>query len=276
MTRPSLEQERNSALLAWYSKHGRTLPWRASSDPYSVLVSEVMTQQTQVGRVVPHYKAFLARFPTVEAVAAAPLRDVIAAWSGLGYNNRAVRLHRAARRIVANGWPDTVSGLEQLPGVGPYTARAVAAIAFGAQVAAVDTNLRRVVSRWHGEPLSGSTLSRIAMGDIAEDAAAWNQAVMDLGAALCRPRLPRCDECPVESWCAGPDVYQPPHTQPRFEGSLRQIRGSIIRALVREPATLNDLATRTGTTHDMVREAIDQLIDEGLVEQSGDQVRLPE
>ena len=95
------------------------------------------------------------------------------------------------------------------------------------------------------------------MGDIAEDAVAWNQAVMDLGASLCRPRLPRCDECPVESWCAGPDVYQPPHRKPRFEGSLRQMRGSIIRALVREPTTLDDLTTRTGTTHDIVRDAID-------------------
>jgi A/G-specific adenine glycosylase len=272
----SLEEERNDALLGWYREHGRELPWRRDPDPYAVLVSEAMAQQTQLGRVVPRYEAFLRAFPTVEDLAAAPLRDVLAAWSGLGYNRRAERLHRAAKEVAATGWPRDIAGLEDLPGVGPYTARAIAAFAFGAPVAAVDTNLRRVLSRWHGEPLSGAALERAAASDLGADAAAWNQAVMDLGAALCRPRAPRCGDCPVEAWCTGPDVYEPPRAQGRFEGSSRQVRGAVVRALVRRDASLGELAAATGFGAEVLREALDGLVAEGLVSEGPEGYALPD
>jgi A/G-specific adenine glycosylase len=234
--RLSIEQERNAALLAWYGEHRRDLPWRGSTDPYVVLVSEMMLQQTQVSRVVAHFDEFLARFPTIEDLAGAGFPDVLAAWVGLGYNTRAKRLHEAARRIAAEGWPTDPAGLEELPGIGSYTAAAIAAFAFGGQVAAVDVNQRRVLSRWHGEVLTGAALEAMARQHLPADAATWNQAVMDLGALVCRPLRPRCDVCPVSDWCAGPEVATPPRPQGRFEGSVRQARGAVIRALIRQPA----------------------------------------
>ena len=162
---PTVEHERNRALLEWYEQNRRELPWRETRDPYPTLVSEVMLQQTQVQRVVPFFKAFLRRFPTVGDLAGAPLRDVLEVWSGLGYNGRARRLHLAAIVIATDGWPDTVTGLNGLPGVGPYTANAIACFAWGADAVPVDTNIRRVLSRWHGEPIEPRHLQAIANAD---------------------------------------------------------------------------------------------------------------
>ena len=273
MTLP-IETERNHALLEWYAERGRTLPWRLTTDPYPVLVSEVMLQQTQVDRVVPHYERFLAAFPTVERLADADFADVARLWSGLGYNTRAKRLQETARIVAVTGWPKTADALAALPGVGPYTAAAVASFAFGERVAAVDTNLKRVLGRWHGEVLNGQALAAAAATDIAEDAASWNQAMMDLGATLCRPRNPSCDECPVAAWCAGPDTYEPPRSQPRFEGSLRQLRGSLVRRLVAGAASIDELLPAAGFEDDLVEEALAGLIDDGLVVEDEDGYRL--
>lgn len=273
----TIEQERNRALLGWFATNGRSLPWRGTRDPYVILVSEVMLQQTQVDRVIPFFERFLEQFPTVETLAAAPLRQVLTVWSGLGYNSRAHRLHQAAAEITKSGWPSGVRELAALPGVGPYTARALASFSLGLDVVPVDTNIRRVLSRWHGEPLEGAILQTIAEADAGEtDPSAWTQAVMDLGSALCRPRSPRCDACPVSSWCAGPDVYVPPHPQSRFEGSDRQLRGAIIRRLVTSPTTPEQLSATTGFPLTTVRSALDNLESEGLVEASGKHFRLPE
>lgn len=273
----TIEHERNGALLAWYGSTGRDLPWRGTRHPYPILVSEVMLQQTQVQRVIPFFERFLTRFPTVESLAAAPLAEVLAAWNGLGYNSRAQRLHAAAGRIVEDGWPDDVTGLESLPGVGPYTARAVACFALGHTVVPVDTNIRRVLSRWHGEPLAGSALQAIADQDANGSAAsAWTQAVMDLASGLCKPRSPQCTACPVTSWCAGPDVYVPPVPQARFEGSARQLRGALIRRLVAGPADLETLSSASGFQTDHVREALVDLEAEGMVEETDTGYRLPE
>jgi A/G-specific adenine glycosylase len=230
-----------------------------------------MLQQTQAGRVVAYFDRFLERFPTVAALAASPLADVVAAWSGLGYNSRAKRLRDAARIVVDTGWPETPEGLADLPGVGPYTAAAVASLAFGVRVPAVDTNLRRVLSRWEGTPLSGAVLHEAAREALGDPAADWNQAMMDLGASLCRPRDPRCPECPVASWCSGPTVYEPPPRQAVFAGSIRQVRGSVLRALVAGPASVAALAARTGHAPERLATALSALVDEGLVEaeQSG-------
>jgi A/G-specific adenine glycosylase len=239
-------------------------------DPYAILVSEVMLQQTQADRVVPYFERFIHEFPTAQSLANAPLARVLDLWSGLGYNSRAKRLRDAAAVVATDGWPRDVEGLMTLPGVGPYTARAIASFAFGASVAAVDTNLRRVLARWNGEELKPAALHAAAERNLGPDAAEWNQAMMDLGARICRPRAPHCDQCPVEQWCAGPGAYVPPRSQGRFEGSARQLRGAIIRHLVSRPATFAALVESTGFDPGHVEEALYDLRTEGLVEPDGE------
>ncbi len=180
------------AVLAWYDAHGRDLPWRRTRDPYAILVSEVMAQQTQVGRVVAYYERWLDRWPTAGALAAASPADVLGAWVGLGYNRRALRLREAAAIVARDGWPPDAAGLRALPGVGPYTAAAVASFAFGEPVAAVDTNVRRVAARLGADPQALVARERVAD---------WNQAAMELGAVFCTARRPRCDGCPAAQWC---------------------------------------------------------------------------
>lgn len=271
----SAQSDRGTALVAWYRRHARDLPWRATRDPWAILVSEVMLQQTQVDRVVPRYRAFLDRFPTPSDAAAAPLADVLAVWSGLGYNARAKRLRDAARIVARDGWPRDAAGLRRLPGVGPYTAAAVAAIAFGEDVAAVDTNVRRVLSRWHGAPLTGAALADVAQQAVTGDAATWNQAVMDLGADVCRPRDPRCDTCPVATWCADPTVYVPPPRQGTFAGSSREVRGAVVRSLVGRGWTdPTALKAASGHEPDRVAAAIAALVAEGMLERHAGRIRL--
>jgi A/G-specific adenine glycosylase len=202
-----------SDLSDWFAESGRDLPWRKTRDPYAVLVSEVMLQQTQVERVVPRYLAWLERWPTVEALAEAPLADVIRAWQGLGYNRRAVSLHRAAERIVESGWP---ADLTDLPGVGPYTAAAVSRFAFGDAVLPVDVNVQRVLER-----------SGLSFGP--ESA----QALMDLGAMVCVARTPRCAVCPLAEACPSRGRrFEPARRQSRFEGSFRQRRATALRLVL--------------------------------------------
>jgi len=223
-----------AALLGWYERERRPLPWRATRDPYALLVSEVMLQQTQAARVVPYYERFLARFPDPEALAAAPAGDVLAAWSGLGYNRRALALQRAAAEIARNGWP---ADLTELPGVGAYTAAAVASFAWDRQAAAVDTNVRRVISRHDGAEHAPRELARRAAELMpAGRAAPFNQAMMELGATICRPRRPVCEGCPVRTGCASagrpPAATPSPRRGERFEDSDRWARGRIVAALV--------------------------------------------
>lgn len=263
-----LDEARNAALFAWYLDQQRTLPWRGETDPYRILVSEVMLQQTQASRVVPFYERFVTRFPNVDALASAVLQDVLDAWTGLGYNSRALRLREAARIVKENGWPTTPEALSELPGVGPYTAAAVASFAFGAQVPAVDTNLRRVLSRWYGESLNGAALEAAAKTALGEPAGDWNQAMMDLGAMVCLPKSPRCTICPVKDWCSGPAAYRPPSAQGRFEGSARQLRGAIIRTLVRHTATIEEIVQQTGFSAVETEAALTDLISEDLIERT--------
>lgn len=226
-------------LLAWYDRNARALPWRRTSDPYRILVSEVMAQQTQIARVVPAYRAFIRAFPTVRALARASRADVIRAWAGLGYNRRAVNLHRAAQQIAAAGtFPRTIDGLRALPGIGDYTAAAVACFAFGARIAAFDVNAHRVVARAGlGEEPSPANRARArALADAwlaPRRAADHNQALMDLGATICVARAPRCDACPLERACPSRGRPRPTPTKrtERFEGSTRQARGEILRTV---------------------------------------------
>ncbi|RRR69438.1 MAG: A/G-specific adenine glycosylase [Candidatus Viridilinea halotolerans] len=200
-----------SQLLAWFAAHGRDLPWRHTRDPYQILVAEIMLQQTQVDRVLPKYHAFLATFPSVTALAEAATGEVIRHWAGLGYNRRAVNLQRTARVIVAQhqgAFPREVAALRQLPGLGPYTAGAVACFAFEQDVVFLDTNMRRVLQRTHNGPAVATT----AAGDrqLLEVSAAllpvgqgwaWNQALIELGALVCRASSPACPRCPLRAEC---------------------------------------------------------------------------
>jgi A/G-specific adenine glycosylase len=200
-------------LGTWFAEHGRDLPWRRTRDPYSILVSEVMLQQTQVERVVPRYLAWLARWPTVEDLAAADRVEVIRKWQGLGYNRRAVNLHRAAQRVAGKGWPDD---LTELPGVGRYTANAIACFALGRDVLPVDVNVARVLER-----------SEMEFG--SQDV----QALMDLGATVCLARVPRCDACPLAHSCPSRGRrYEALRKQGPFEGSFRQRRAQALRAVL--------------------------------------------
>ena len=222
-------------LLDWYARVRRQLPWRATRDPYALLVSEVMLQQTQATRVVPYFEAFLARFPDPAALAAAPAPDVLAAWSGLGYNRRALALRAAARVIAERGWP---ADLTELPGVGPYTAAAVGSFAWGREQAAVDTNVRRVVERLDGERRGPAALAARAAELLPPGRAAdFNQAMMELGATVCGPRVPHCGECPVRAGCTahrtgGPAPPPPRRGAARFEDSDRWVRGRVLAALL--------------------------------------------
>ena len=187
-------------------------PGGRTHDPYAILVSEVMLQQTQVDRVVPRYELWLARWPTAAALAAASAGDVIVAWQGLGYNRRAINLHRAAQHVAVHGWPDD---LTELPGVGPYTAAAVGNFAFGRDVLPVDVNIARVQERT-GEQFDGSCA----------------QALFDLGATICLARVPRCDGCPLAAGCPSRGRrYEPQRKQSRFEGSFRQRRAEALRSV---------------------------------------------
>ena len=220
------------ALLEWYERVRRPLPWRFTRDPYALLVSEVMLQQTQALRVVPYYERWLARFPSAEALAAAPVHDVLVLWSGLGYNRRALALQNAARVVAASGWP---ADLTSLPGVGPYTAAAVSSFAWDAQVAAVDTNVRRVLERRDGVVRTPRALASRAGSLVpAGRAATFNQAMMELGATVCRPRVALCDACPVSAGCHGPlpAVSRPRAAAVRFEDTDRWARGRVLAALL--------------------------------------------
>jgi A/G-specific adenine glycosylase len=233
-------------LLAWFAAHGRDLPWRKTHDPYAILVSEVMLQQTQVERVIPRYDAWLERWPTVEALAATSPADVIREWQGLGYNRRGLNLHRAARIIASEGWPDDLTAL---PGVGPYTAAAVASFAFGRHVLPVDTNVRRVQER------TGHRFSPAA-----------GQALMDLGATVCLARIPRCGSCPLADACPSRGRrYEPLRKQARFEGSFRQRRARALRLVAEGSRPLDRLD----------RAAVQSLLSDGLVNVEADVVSLP-
>lgn len=242
-----------------------------------MLVSEIMLQQTQAPRVVPAFRRFLAEFPTVRALAAAPRAQVIRAWGGLGYNRRAVALSRSAGAIVRDhdsNVPSDPDVLRTLPGVGPYTAAAVASLAYGVAVPALDTNVRRVVARVRlGTEAGDVSASRLHSAadewlDRA-DPGGWNQALMDLGREVCRPR-PRCDACPIAEACrfrsAGLEPHPVGRSQGPFEGSSRQLRGAVVRSLRSRPSrTLATLVAELGVKPEAVRTAIEALHADGLL-----------
>jgi A/G-specific adenine glycosylase len=286
---PSALTPRQRALLDWSEVTRRDLPWRRTRDPWAVLVSELMLQQTQVARVVPKYEAFLERFPTPAVCAASTPADVVRLWAGLGYNRRALNLHRAAIACTERHdgrLPTTLAELLALPGIGPYTARAVLAFAANADVGVLDTNAARVHARLAGARLDAKTAQANADGAVPSGRGwAWNQAVLDLGATVCTKRVVRCDVCPVTAYCAWhlaghpePDPAEgsagTSGRQSTFEGSDRQGRGRLVDALRAGPVAPHALAAAMGWPNDPTRAervAITLVVD-GLVERtpSGD------
>jgi len=267
-----------SALLAWYRADHRDFPWRQTADPYAVLVSEVMLQQTQASRVAERFPTFLRRFPTASALAEASEADVLAAWSGLGYNRRALALRRSATAVAATGWPPCVEGLATLPGVGPYTARAVASLAFGEPVGVVDTNVRRWLVRRFGlsaaaAPRQLQTLAdALAGAGDGADAAAWTHATMEFGAAICTSRSPRCDACPIARGCPsrGAAGSVPVPRQATFPGSDRAHRGALVRALTATPSHALSLpAARRALPSDAFARVVAGLERDGLIHRAG-------
>jgi A/G-specific adenine glycosylase len=289
------------AILTWYALRARSLPFRRTTDPYGILVSEAMAQQTQAARAGEAWTRFMVRFPTVEALAAATPADVLRAWQGLGYNRRALNLWRAARRIADEfdgQVPSDLAVLQSLPGIGPYTARAIAAIAFGAPVGAVDTNVRRVLGRIvAGETgvLTPPELQRLADEAVPVDRPGdWTHAVMDVGATLCRPQRPNCGTCPARPWCrhANPPAAEVARqdivalaareTPAPFRTTSRWLRGRILDRLREAPLSEWVVLDESIGEHDPVAvvRAVRALAKDGLLElaqegPAGRRARLP-
>ena len=272
-------------MLAWGESRLRDLPWRRTRDPWAILVSEVMLQQTQVLRVIPKYLEFVETYPTPQACADASLGDVLRMWQGLGYPRRARNLHAAAVAVSDRGrFPDTLDELLGLPGVGPYTARAILAFAFEADAAVVDTNIARVYARVVGRALRARELQATADEHAPPgESWAWNQSIMELGAIVCRP-APACDRCPVAHGCVwrGSEADDPAigsagvsATQPRFDGSDRQARGRLMKAANAGAVAAASLAAISGREIEHARRLADALVAEGLLVSTGDQYRLP-
>jgi A/G-specific adenine glycosylase len=291
-------------LISWFTAHGRDLPWRQTRDPYRILVSEIMLQQTQVDRVLPRYEAFLAEFPTLEALASAPTAAVLRSWSGLGYNRRALNLQRTAQAIVNDHggvWPRDPAALRRLPGIGPYTAGAVACFAFEQDAAFLDTNMRRVLQRWYdGLDPAAAAPEALQWRRAAELLPAgrswwWNQALMELGALICTARAPDCRRCPLIDDCrAAPQtLLQPLLPRQRrvaerpaepFVGSRRWYRGRLIALLSSLPdhsCISVDAAYQTlqpaqhGYSADWWQATLDGLLRDGLIRLTDDGISLP-
>ncbi len=278
-----------AAVQSWWVSTDRDVPWREIRDPWPILVSEVMAQQTQVARVIPKWERFIRTFATPADAAVATVGELVALWDGLGYNRRAVMLHRCAQEIVerhAGDVPADLDALMALSGIGPYTARAVLAFAFERDVAVVDTNVGRVLARIDGRTFTVSD-AQLRANELVPGGSgwAWNQALLDFGALVCTKRRPVCATCPAQAVCAWAGANEDPSIgsaavsagQSRFEGSDRQGRGRLVSALRQGPIERLDAARFMGWIDDPQRaeRVIESLRADGLLEVHGSQLRLP-
>ena len=276
----------HASIFSWITPRLRQLPWRDTRDPWHVLVSEVMLQQTGVSRAMPKWQMFIDAFATPADCAGAPLGDVLRLWQGLGYPRRARNLQAAARVIVEQHdglTPSTLDELLALPGVGPYTARAVLAFAFEEDAAVVDTNIARVLARFHGRTLKARDAQKLADDWVPQgEAWLWNQALMDLGATICRPQ-PTCDECPLSEKCSWRGTGTDPSVgsagvsvaQARFEGSDRQARGRLIKQLGECAVPIHAVAEIMDRSAEIAMRLVDDLISDGLIIRQNDELSLP-
>ncbi len=287
----------NKKILAWYQNNGRDLPWRRTTDPYRILVSEVMLQQTQVDRVIPKYRSFLARFPTIDALVKAKRSDVIREWSGLGYNRRAVYLHEFAKAISALGaWPVMPDDLVKLPGIGPYTSRSVLVFAHNADEALIEANIRRIYLRvFIGRPESNPVkkIEELAHKHLPKGHSRdWHNALMDFGSIVCTAKSPSCESCPVSKQCVSRKTMTKDEmqqvassifktTQSKFGGSNRWYRSKIVKLLQRQDevaiASLGKKIKKDYTPGELkwLHSIIEGLVRDGLVKRDGKRLRLP-
>ena len=268
-----------SKVFLWWDSEKRDLPWRISRDPWAILVSEFMLQQTQASRVVEKYKTFLKRFPNPTTCANSTPGKVIELWSGLGYNRRAINLHRAAKTIAEKHKgtvPDELSLLLDLPGIGDYTARAILAFSFEKDVAVVDVNVKRVLSRLEGRTLSMKEAQSIADQNLPTgEGWRWNQAMIEIGATICTARKTKCDKCPLKETCTwtknqaatDPAISVKSKKLETFEGSDRQGRGKLISALRNEPIMEKDVPLIFGwpNDHRRCKRVLKKLEKDGLI-----------
>ena len=276
----------HESIFTWITPRLRQLPWRDTRDPWHVLVSEVMLQQTGVSRALPKWEMFIDTFPTPQQCADAPLGDVLRMWQGLGYPRRAKNLQAAAGVIVAqhNGVvPNTLDELLALPGVGPYTARALLAFAFEDDAAVVDTNIARVLARFHGRTLKARDAQKLADDWVPQgEAWLWNQALMDLGATVCRPQ-PMCDECPLNKQCSWRGNGTDPSVgsagvsvaQAKFAGSDRQARGRLIKQLGECAVPIHAVPEIMDRSAEIAMRLVNDLISDGLIIRQNDELMLP-
>lgn len=277
-------QDITNAILAWYKQNKRNLPWRKTTDPYKIMVSEMMLQQTQVDRVIPKYNNFIQQFPTAKSLAQASQHELLEAWFGLGYNRRALNLQKAAQ-ILQHDCPKTVTGLKQLPGIGLYTARAILAFAFNKKVHVLDTNVKRVFSRIFPQTKKYSDNEWLAFLEqfIPQDAQNYNNAIMEFGALQCTKK-PHCEICPMQKYCDAfknktQDNYWQPPKQSTFKGSKRWYRSKILKMLHNESLTQKQIEKRLDkefftkyTTH----EVIETLVKDGFINKEGSMYKLKE
>ena len=268
-----------SKVFLWWDSEKRDLPWRISRDPWAILVSEFMLQQTQASRVVEKYKTFLERFPNPTTCANSTPGKVIELWSGLGYNRRAINLHRTAKTIAEKHKgtvPDELSLLLDLPGIGDYTARAILAFSFEKDVAVVDVNVKRVLSRLEGRTLSMKEAQSIADQNLPTgEGWRWNQAMIEIGATICTARKTKCDKCPLKETCTwtknqaatDPAISVKSKKLETFEGSDRQGRGKLINALRNEPIMGKDVPQILGwpNDHKRCKRVLEKLEKDGLI-----------
>lgn len=276
-----------ASLIEWGSGSLRDLPWRRTNDPWRVLVSEVMLQQTSVARVMPKYEAFLDAFPTPGALAVAPLGVALRLWSGLGYPRRCRNLQATAvvlHEQFDDHMPESIDELLKLPGIGQYTARAVLAFAHRTDVAVVDVNVSRVLSRLEGVPMKARALQNFADELVPQGLGwEWNQVMMDFGERHCTVRSPLCDSCPVRTQCKYKGVGEDPaqlsagvsKPQPRFEGSDRQARGRALRAVGDGSQRITDVVAAMHVDEDRAKKLIAMLVEEGLLQRTGNTITLP-
>ena len=276
----------HESIFTWITPRLRQLPWRDTREPWHVLVSEVMLQQTGVSRALPKWEMFIDAFPTPQQCADAPLGDVLRLWQGLGYPRRAKNLQAAAGVIVAqhNGVvPNTLDELLALPGVGPYTARALLAFAFEDDAAVVDTNIARVLARFHGRTLKARDAQKLADDWVPQgEAWLWNQALMDLGATVCRPQ-PMCDECPLNKQCSWRGNGTDPSVgsagvsvaQAKFAGSDRQARGRLIKQLGECAVPIHAVPEIMDRSAEIAMRLVNDLISDGLIIRQNDELMLP-
>jgi len=276
----------HEAIFSWITPRLRQLPWRDTRDPWHVLVSEVMLQQTGVSRAMPKWSVFISEFPTALDCSQAPLGDVLRLWQGLGYPRRAKNLQAAAKVVVEQHGgvvPNTLEELLALPGVGPYTARAVLAFAFEVDAAVVDTNIARVLARFHDRTLKARDAQKLADDWVPQgEAWLWNQALMDLGATICRPQ-PMCHECPLSEQCSWHGTGIDPSVgsagvsvaQAKFAGSDRQARGRLIKQLGECAVPIHVAAEIMDRSAEIALRLVDDLISDGLIVRQNDELMLP-